>query len=228
MLGALIFDLDDTLLDTSRLLVPQAERESCLAMIQAGLNSDLETCLAKRKELIARNLRTQAFEWIVRELGTRGQADPKAVSAAGHRAFYERKVESSIRLESEVLNLLERLKAKYELYLVTAGSASTQKQKVEILKIESYFRKLFYVELSKGETKEQAFREVSNLSQVSNSSILSIGDRIDTDIAGAKALGMKACLVAKGEYARLKPLNSLEEPDFKVKQVTEIESVCRL
>ena len=65
----LIFDLDDTLLETSRLLVPQATRESCLAMIQAGLKADLETCLNARKNLLTKNLRNNIFEALVSELG---------------------------------------------------------------------------------------------------------------------------------------------------------------
>ena len=52
MFRTIIFDLDDTLLETSRLLVPQAERESCLEMIAAGLDCDLDTCLKARRNFI--------------------------------------------------------------------------------------------------------------------------------------------------------------------------------
>ncbi len=228
MFQALIFDLDDTLLDTSRLLVPQAEKESCLAMVEAGLNSDLETCLKVRKNLIKQNLRTLIFEEIVRELGVKEHASPYEVIREGRRAFYEREVESDIYLEPDVIKMLEKMNAKYQLFLVTAGATKTQKRKVEILKIEKFFKKLIYVDIDKGETKAHAFREVNQLSGASSDHILSIGDRIDTDIAGAKALGMKACWVARGEYSGLKPLSPFEEPDYRVNRITEIESVCQL
>ena len=225
---ALIFDLDDTLLDTSRLLVPQAERESCAAMIQAGLNADLESCLKVRKRLIGQNLRTQIFEAIVREFGVNGSFSSEEVAQVGSRAFYEREVENHIYLEPEVIQLLAKLKSKYDLYLVTSGAPKTQKRKVEILKIENFFKNLFYVDLTKGETKAQAFREIHRHTDISTQYFLSIGDRIDTDVADAKSLGMRACWVAKGEYAQLRPLTPLEEPDYRVNRVIEIESVCRL
>ena len=126
---ALIFDLDDTLLDTSRLLVPQAERESCVAMIHAGLNADLESCLKARKKLIEQNLRTQIFDCVVREFGIKGLASAEEVARVGRRAFYEREVESHIYLDPEVIQLLEKLKSKYDLFLVTAGAPKTQKRK---------------------------------------------------------------------------------------------------
>ncbi len=228
MFRTLIFDLDDTLLDTTRLLIPQAEREACEAMIKAGLNANLEACLKTRRELIKTNLRAQIFEASVRELGVRDGAIEKDVAQAGTRAFYEREVESNIYLDSAVTHLLEKMKTKYDLFLVTAGSVKTQAKKVEILKIAQYFKQIIYVDLSRGQTKAQAFEQVRELSGALPENILSIGDRIDTDVALAKSLGMKTCWVVKGEYAKLKPLSAFEEPDFQVKQVTQIESVCQL
>lgn len=228
MFHAIIFDLDDTLLDTSRLLVPQAEREACAAMIEAGLNGDIEGCLKQRKNLIKQNVRTHIFEAIIGQIGLKVSSKALDVADIGRRAFYEREVENHISLEPEVLQLLERMQAKYELFLVTAGSLKTQRQKVEILKIEKFFKKIIYVDLQSGETKSKAFEEVSQLTGAPKLKILSVGDRIDTDIAVAKSLGMKACLVTRGEYAKLKPLSPLEVPDFQVGQVTEIELVCQL
>lgn len=40
------FDLDDTLVDTSQLLVPLAARQACEAMINNGVKGDIDTCLA--------------------------------------------------------------------------------------------------------------------------------------------------------------------------------------
>ncbi len=46
------FDLDDTLLDTSAELIPNAAKEACHAMIGGGLVCDLQTCLRVRDEFL--------------------------------------------------------------------------------------------------------------------------------------------------------------------------------
>ncbi len=219
----LIFDLDDTLLDTSRLLVPQAARESCAAMVQAGLKADLETCLQTRKNLLSKNLRLNIFEALADELGVNGVKSD--IVKAGSKAFYEREVEKSIYVEPGVIKMLEQLFAQYELYLVTAGSMRTQKQKLEILKIGHFFKQIFYVDVSRGEKKSDSFAKIRDLKKTMPEFILNIGDRLDTDIAEAKALGMKTCWICKGEYSRLVPKNKFEQPDFKVSQVLEVEKI---
>jgi putative hydrolase of the HAD superfamily len=219
----LIFDLDDTLLDTSRLLVPQAAREACAAMVNAGLRADLETCLQTRKKLLSKNLRLNIFEALADELGFDGIKSE--VVKAGSKAFYEREVENTIYIEPVVKKIHEKQSEQYELFLVTAGSMPTQKQKLEILKIDHLFQKIFYVDVSKGEKKSDSFTQIRDIKKTMPEAILNIGDRLDTDIAEAKALGMKTCWICNGEYSKLLPKNKFEEPDFKVTQVIELEKI---
>jgi putative hydrolase of the HAD superfamily len=51
-----------------------------------------------------------------------------------------------------------------------------------------------------------------------------VGDRIDSDIAPAKALGMAAILFRSGRYRRQRPRSSAEEPDAVVTDVRELEA----
>ncbi len=61
----LIFDLDDTLLDTWGQLVQPAARESCQAMIEAGLNADLEECIEKRTDFFINRPREDLFALLI-------------------------------------------------------------------------------------------------------------------------------------------------------------------
>jgi putative hydrolase of the HAD superfamily len=51
-----------------------------------------------------------------------------------------------------------------------------------------------------------------------------VGDRIDTDIAPAKALGMATILLRGGRHRRQKPRTPAEEPDAIVTDVLELEA----
>ena len=50
-----------------------------------------------------------------------------------------------------------------------------------------------------------------------------VGDRIDNDIAPAKALGMAAILLRSGRHRRQRPRSPAEEPDAVVTDVLELE-----
>jgi beta-phosphoglucomutase-like phosphatase (HAD superfamily) len=52
-----------------------------------------------------------------------------------------------------------------------------------------------------------------------------VGDRIDNDIAPAKALGMATILFRSGRHRRQRPRSAAEEPDAVVTDVMELEAV---
>ena len=222
------FDLDDTLLDTQRLLVPTAARESAQAMIDAGLDSDLARALAARESLFRENPRLPPYERMVARLGARPGADPEAVAEAGRRAFLGREVDPGIRPIPEAERLLGRLSAIYKLYLVTSGDSVTQMRKVEILGIAGRFKAVFAVDPSRGERKGQAFASILRSTGLAPDACLSVGNRVDTDLAEAKDLGWKTCWVRQGEYVHLNPETPSERPDFRIDRIDELIAACGL
>ncbi len=225
------FDLDDTLLDTSRLLMEPASHEACAAMIKAGLATDLQSCLAARRQFLLQNPSGEVYTYLAQQFGcfpNDGAAAQAIAAAAGHQAFYSRQVESHITLTENTLKLLTELKADYKLFLVTAGDIATQTQKVQILKITPFFEKIFYINsYNKKETKLNAFYEIM-ASNYQPDRYLSVGNRIDTDLNPAKKLGWKTCWVKYGEYAQLTPNHRLEQPDFTIQNIEELKSICQL
>lgn len=224
----LVFDLDDTLLDTYRQLVPQASREACERMIESGLSTDLQSCLAARDEIAQTDGRKYLFESLVQRFGTTGPRSVQDVADAGFKAFYDRKVESNLSLFPGLRDMLHDLRNAYGLHLVTAGHPDTQEEKLKILDLHSLFNSVTIVNTFARETKRGAFEAIAQRTNESAVRHLSIGNRLDTDIAPAKDIGWTTCWVRYGEYARSTPLTPSETPDFTLSKITELIETCRL
>ncbi len=225
---AIFFDLDDTLFDTYGQLVETAIRESCEVMVQAGLNAEVESCIKKRRAFYIEMPRKNLYQELVSHFGVTSDSAPEKVAVAGENAFYEREIESTISLFSGAKNLLQSLETKYQLYLVTAGDVNTQKQKVKHLGIAPFFRHIYYVDVRKGETKKQAFRQAASENFYKFEDCLSVGNRIDHEIAEAKELGMHTCYIKHGQYVYLSPRRPEEIPDFTIDKIRDLITTCQL
>lgn len=224
---SIIFDLDDTLLDTSGFLIPIAARESCQAMIDAGLNCDLETCLSIRTSLLKSNPRSQIYRDLAETIGVRADTYVNDVAFAGHKAFHSRNVEENIRLREGAIDLLESLHGRYRLFLVTAGDPRTQNRKIELLKIAYFFEQIEVVDVLT-QTKQQAFAKLQKEFGGTPFEYLSVGNRVDSDIAPAKRLGWQTCWVRYGEHIHMKPENAEETADFQIEELKDLPQVCSL
>ena len=224
----LIFDLDDTLLDTYRQLVPRASRDACTAMVEAGLNATVDSCMTAWEEHGRNFARRDIFVHMVGYFGVREKSSPEGVAKRGFHAFYNRKVESDISLFPRVKEMLVQLRAKYKLYLVTSGSRPTQEEKIRHLGLRDYFVDIKCVDLASGQRKIDAFAAIMFATKSPPPRHLSIGNRIDTDVAEARRLGWKACWVRYGEYVNIEPAEEIEQPDFIIDNIGELIGRCRL
>ncbi len=224
----LVFDLDDTLLDTSRQLLPRASRDACAAMIVAGLEATLEQCGKAWDEHHVSQDRHEIFTHLVEHFGVRGGSDAASVAQRGFHAFYNRKVESTISMFPKMREMLLDLHKNYGIHLVTAGNRATQDEKIRILKISNLFDGIYHIDPSRGEFKRDAFNRIMSKTACPPEQYLSIGNRIDSDIAEAKALGWKTCWVRYGEHSSMLPTSALEEPDFVIDMTNELIEKCHL
>ncbi|MBY0322170.1 MAG: HAD family hydrolase [Reyranella sp.] len=70
----------------------------------------------------------------------------------------------------------------------------------------------------------RAFQAAAEALDVAPTDCIMVGDRIDNDIAPAKALGMAAILLRGGRHRRQRPRSPAEEPDAVVTDVLELEA----
>ncbi len=101
--------------------------------------------------------------------------------------------------------------------------------------IDELLRKLRKLDLRLGLAANQPERVHGQLERVSIGTLFDrvldvapaecvmVGDRVDTDIAPAKALGMATIRFRTGRYRRQKPRGPAEQPDAEVADVPELE-----
>lgn len=224
----IVFDLDDTLLDTYRQLIPQATREACQAMIASGLKAEVESCVLSRSRFSRIQSRQSFFDYLTSEFGVLDGVDAGSVVRAGYTAFHDREVESDIALFPGARDLIKDLRGRYGVHLVTAGHRPTQESKIRILDLDAAFDSISHIDPSRGEKKKTAFSRIMERSGARPDQHLSVGNRLDTDIADAKELGWRTCWVRYGEYAEWTPASELEMADWEIPQIKELIRECRL
>jgi putative hydrolase of the HAD superfamily len=225
MFRSLAFDLDDTLLNTSGLLVPMAARRSCEAMLEAGLRCSLEECLQMRAELAPAYSHTEVFTKIVDRFGTNQKG--RAIHDALDR-FYNPDVPATLPLLEGAMENLEKLGQKYNLYLVTVGSHPSQVKKIEALGVQKYFKGIYILNGFMGEKKESAFRDIIQKENHAPHELLSIGNRLSSEIRDGKRCGTGTCYFAFGEHVGEKEEYPEDHPDFTIEHHKDLISACGL
>lgn len=225
MIKVIAIDLDDTLVDTSGLLVPNAARAACEAMRKAGLNADLKDCLQWRAELAPNHSHKDIFRLIAEKAGAR---DPALLGDIGSDVFYNPPIPSPLPLLAGADDVLRELQSRVRLYLVTSGAPETQWKKVRAANLDGRFEGLYVVDKFKGESKETAFQKILSRAGISSAEFLSVGNRLREEIRCAKKLGGHTCYFEYGEHLGETPESPHDHPDFRVSSWEGFLKECRL
>jgi len=213
---AIIFDLDDTLYDTTAQRIDKALKAAVEAMIKKGLNCTPEEGFKTIKEIIRKDPLGERFMALAKHY----RAD-ESVCEVGKKEYYSFE-SKELSLFPGAKELLRKLKRDYTLVLVTFGKPKTQNKKIEQLGIMD----LFDISLiTQNEDKEEVFLEVLDKIGIKQNRIMCVGDRIDSEIRIANKLGMTTVRLLHGMYKSFKPKSHLEKPDFTVKKLTEIQAI---
>ncbi|MFH1359114.1 MAG: uridine diphosphate-N-acetylglucosamine-binding protein YvcK [archaeon] len=213
VIKAIIFDLDNTLYDTEK-LSEIAGKQAVEEMIKAGLNCTLGEGLRKFKEIIKEK---DKFERLLSFFGPNKQD----IVDIGLKRYYRDAEFDSLDIFPGVIEVLNKLKNNYKLFLLTQGEQSQQVRKINALGIESFFDEIFFAPVEK---KEETFEQIREL-EFKPEEMLIVGDRIDKEIKLGNLSGMKTVKFNFGKYSLLKPQSDLEKPDFVINNLNEIFEV---
>jgi len=186
-LGAVFFDLDDTLCDTIGTREARARRAfECLCRMQSGL--DAKALVRRALEPLGEPRSAVGVRGVLEELGLLDkEAGIAALEAIRH--YYE-----PLCVFDGVKQTLEDLAYVYQLGVITNwDSEDEQQQKLRHLGLDSTFR-YFIVSAAAGYEKPdpRIFAHACSLAGIEPGQALFVGDRLDVDVGGAKAAGMRA------------------------------------
>jgi FMN phosphatase YigB (HAD superfamily) len=217
----IIFDLDDTLIDTSACITPVKLKRAISRMIECGCDlqdekSALDLLLGFDKESLSAREALQKFIALKRL--------PDQYYCIGLKEVYDTLPEGIvIKPITGAIETLLTLKNQAVLALVTAGKREQQLFKMEKAGIDSsFFYKIF---ISEKLDKKKYYKQLIEKSGIPPREVIVCGDRIMTDLLPAKELG---CVTVHMKWGRGCQSQKPEEAvDFTITSLTQFLDVFR-
>ena len=213
----IIFDLDDTLIDTWNTSILPKLKIAFQEMMKAGLKIENEEKSLKRLIDInnyADNGKT-TIETFLKELG----CNNSLIFDVGYEAYYGGPLLDIIRPPlPHALEVLHTLHQNHTLILITHGEEKTQYDKIQKAKINPhlFLKTIVTLNYDKSESYQQILHEFDFKPQ----DILVIGDKHKTDLLPAKALGMKTVHMKWGKGKILVPKQ--DEVNYIISDLQEL------
>jgi putative hydrolase of the HAD superfamily len=203
-IDTLLFDLDNTLIDTNQFL-----RNWAFVI-------DKEIYKVFYPEFSYQNLddlqtRNRFFRTLAKE-----------TEKPNLQAQFQNYLLTHLTPNQDQLRYLMKLKSHFKMAIVSNGSVSNQQQKIHQAGLNSVFQ-ISIISGQKGIRKPHAdiFHLALKRLNSTPKTTLFVGDSLENDIEGANQLGMKSCWINK----QLMPAECTTQPHFIIKNLRELEGV---
>jgi putative hydrolase of the HAD superfamily len=221
----IIFDLDDTLIDTTGSITPVKLEQALTKMVEAGLQvGDFQEALTilKRLDMASESASQTLLEFL-------------EISNAGRKYFDIGYAELYGPLPSDfpvypldqALDILSELCSEHQIALVSMGKPEQQLLKLKNAGIDStIFSKIL---ISEDHDKKPHYKTILDELGFSPSQTLVCGDRVKRDLSPAKELG---CITVHMQWGR--GLSSLlsalphyiaQDVDYAIKKLSQIKDI---
>jgi len=226
MIKCLLFGLDDTLYDAS-VQMEAARLNAIKAMIEAGLPSDIENSFNTLKSIVKEyGLHyNQHFDRLLERLGLKW--NPRVI-AAGVVAYRETSL-AYLKPFPETLPTLVRLRDEgYKLGVVACGKPVKQWQKLIQLGVQHLFHfATFSEETGTTPIEEELFKSAIKELKVQSAEVISVGNRLDTEIRSANEIGITSVRIRRGEYGIEEPSSPRMKAKYEISKLSEIFEILR-
>ena len=114
---------------------------------------------------------------------------------------------------------------KYQLYMVTNGTARVQYSRIASAGLAPYFKDIFVSQEIGVNKPEKAYFDAcfAKIPGFDREKAIIVGDSLSSDIRGGKNAGIKTCWVnPKGKEAPAE-----NTPDYEIKSITELEELLK-
>ena len=226
MSKAVLFDLDDTLYDTTS-QVSKARRNAISAMISSGLDRPIEE-VSRRLDEIVRDKGPnygRHYNDLLTNLGF--DDDPKIV-ASGIVAYHDAKNAYLVPRGDAIRTLLEIRQMGIPTGIVSDGLPIKQWEKIIMLGLKDFFQCIVITEdpiLQKPSPKP--FLKAARMLGASPEDCIAVGDRPDRDIRAANRANMTSVRLLCGSHAKTPPGCEEEEADYDISALAEIIDIIR-
>ncbi|WP_010479289.1 HAD family hydrolase [Thermococcus zilligii] len=219
-----LVDLDDTLCNTW-----EAGRKTLLRVIMYALRRRKFRLI--RYFLLREYRKLESFDRyhkmnmsdVIREVLTRIYPDIRSKEVEEITSLVEKEFFSRLRLYPDALPFLEGLrKMGARVVLITDSSSEWQRKKLKMLGIEGFFDDVI-ISGETGYSKLTPHNFKLAVSKFGDDEVYVVGDRDETDMAGAKAIGAVGILVRRG-YFKGRPSKNA---DYAVHDLFEALEVIR-
>lgn len=122
-------------------------------------------------------------------------------------------------LYDDTLELLDTLKDKYELLLLTNGSPALQNIKLDLTpELVGYFEEIVISgDFGKGKPDQSIFEHILQLTEANSNEVLMVGDNLNTDILGAFRTGIPSVWINRKEAN-----TEQVKPNYEIKNLMEL------
>lgn len=189
--GIIVWDLDDTLIETFAEIIPRSHMAAVDAMIAAGLGVDRQQAYELRRATSAAGGDPDAV------LAERFGASP-AIVALGRTTYLSADV-GYIAARTEVAAMLRRIGERHEQHLLTQGGVSRQVRKCIESGLLDCFDVVGVVSGDAAVGKRELLEAV--LRAADGRTVIVVGDNPTNELAAARALGLPTIRVRTGEHA---------------------------
>ncbi len=221
MLKAVIFDLDDTLYP-ERDYVRSGYRavgewaEQRLKLSQVIVRAQLQA-------LFDGGFRGDAFQWWLSEQGLSESLLPEMV-----KIFREH--EPQITAFPETEEVLETLKPRYRLGLVTEGRRAAQEAKIRVLGLDRWISAVVILgedDRADWKPSRKPFDRILGMLSIAGGEAAYVGDNPQKDFRGARAAGLRTIRIrrAEGLHASEEPAAAEDAPDREISTLKELDAV---
>ena len=231
-LDAVLFDIDDTLYSTTA-FASDARHNAVKAMIREGLDVGEEEGVRELTEVVA-EFTSNYDEHLDRLLDRLGPArfggrNPAVLVAAGVVAYHQTKERQLHPLDDAVVLLRTLHHAGIRVGIVSAGLSVKQAEKLVRLGVLSYVDPgaiFFSTQMGVSKPNPKIYAKACAAMKISPSRAIYVGDRPDTDVAPAHAVGMKT-VHYRGAHGRYSDRSSIPPADHEVELLTELIPILR-
>ena len=231
-LDVVLFDIDDTLYSTTA-FATDARRNAVAAMVREGLDVTEEEGVRELTEVVA-EFTSNYDEHLDRLLDRLGPArwggrNPAVLVAAGVVAYHQTK-ERHLRPLDDAVALLRALgRAKVRTGIVSAGLRVKQAEKLVRLAVLPWLdpQAIFFSgQMGVSKPNPKIYAKACEAMGVDPRRAMYVGDRPETDVAPARAAGLKT-VHYRGAHGRYSDHPASPPADHEVELLTELVPILR-